>query len=232
MLRCCQAEVMGLLDRLLGRRPTGSELIPPAGSDDSVQGGDDWPAQAGVVHDGSDRGWYIPQDSDQDRFVGSDGIVPLHLIRYRDMSGELVLRLCEDTTGLLVSPSDRRLPRAGIYLSQLRGEAYHQSACRAGDFRPGASVRLVREPDNEFDPNAIGVYDGTGQHLAAYVNKQKARMLTRLIDAGKPVQAVSIRGTGPGRPCDQVAVLAAAPDVLLSLLEPRPADLPTPAHKG
>jgi hypothetical protein len=221
---------MGFLDRLLGRQPTSSE-VPPTGSDDSVQGRDDWPAEAEVVHGGSDDGWYVPKDGDRDRFVGSDSIAPLHLIRYRDISGELVLRLCEDATGLLVSPSDRRLPRAGIYVSQLRGEAYHQSACRAGDFSPGATVRLVREPENEFDPNAIGVYDGTGQHLAAYVNKQKAQMLSRLIDADKPIEAVSIRGTGPGRPCDQVAVLAAAPEVLLRLLEPRPADLPTPAHE-
>jgi hypothetical protein len=212
MLQCCQAEGMGILDRLLGRRPPRPEV--PVHADDSVQDAADGPLQPREENGESDNSWYVPHDGDPDRFVGSNGVVPLHLIRYRDTSGELVLRLCEDTTGLLVGRSDRRLPRAGIYVSQLRGEAYHRAACKAGDFRPGASVRLVREPENEFDPNAVSVYDATGQHLAAYVNKQKARMLSRLIDAGKPVEAVSIRGTGPGRPCDQVAVLAAAPDIL------------------
>ena len=39
------------------------------------------------------------------------------------MSGEWVLRLCEDTTGLPVSPSDRRLARGAICVWQLRREA-------------------------------------------------------------------------------------------------------------
>jgi hypothetical protein len=174
--------------------------------------------------------WYVPHDGNRDRFAGQDGIPPLHLIRYGDTSGEEVLRLCEDSTGLLVSPSDTRLPRAGVYVSQLRGEYYHRAACRAGDFRPGQPVQLVREPANEFDPNAIAVYDSTRRHHAAYVNKQKAKMLSRLIDSGEPIEAVSIRGTRAGAACDQVAILAARPAVLKHLLAPRPGSLPRPAH--
>jgi hypothetical protein len=101
--------------------------------------------------------------------------------------------------------------------------------CTAGDFHPGARVRLVRDPNDEFDPNAVAVYDDTGQHLAGYVNNQKARILSRLIDSGTPIEAVSIRGAGPDRPCDQVAVLAASPHALRRLLEARPAHLPAPA---
>ncbi len=175
--------------------------------------------------------WYAPRDGNRDRFLGPNGIPPLRLIPYRDSSGELVWRLCEDSTGLLVGPSDVRLPRAGIYFSQLKGEWYHQAACRAGDFRPGAVVKLVREPDCEADPNAVAVYDATGRHLAAYVNKQKARMLAKLIDAGEPIEAISVRGTRPGVPCDQIAIIAARPDVIHHLRGPRPKDLPTPAHE-
>lgn len=172
----------------------------------------------------------MPTDRDKCRFVGSDGLPPLRLIRYRDSGGEEVLRLCEDATGLLVSPSDRRLPAVGVYVSQLRGEAYHQAGCRAGNFIPGAPVQLVREPDNPHDSYAVAVYDPTGKHKAAYVNKQKARMLTRLLDGGEPVAAISIRGTAAGRHCGQVAILAARPAVLDQLLSPRPGDLPPPAH--
>ena len=219
---------MGLIDRLLGRRHAKS--AEPTVLSDVVphQGGDAEPDRADVVRDASDVGWYVPQDGDSDRFLGSDGVAALHLIPHRDTGGESMLRLCEDKTGMLVSPDDRRLPRAGVYVSQLRGVAFHQLGCKAGDFHPGARVRLVREPDNEFDPDAVAVYDDTGQHLAAYVNNQRARLLSRLIDSGEPIEAVSIRGTEPGRPCDQVAVLAASPDVLRRLLEPRPADLPPP----
>ncbi|MDP9405386.1 MAG: HIRAN domain-containing protein [Actinomycetota bacterium] len=176
---------------------------------------------------GDDR-WYVESDGDADRFVGTPP--PLHLIDYRDSGGERVLRLCEDSTGLLVGPTDRRLQRAGIFVSQLRGEAYHEQDCRRGDFAPGSPVKLVREPSNPHDPNAVAIYDSSGRHHAAYVNKQKARSLARLLDAGQELAAISIRGTKAGVACSQVAILAADPGVLRHLLSPRPTHLPPPAH--
>jgi hypothetical protein len=219
---------MGFINRLLRRRNAESDMLPFLADVVPHQRGDIWPDEDDTVADGSDLGWYAPQDGDSDQFVGPDGIPALHLIPYQNTGGESVLHLCEDMTGLLVSPRDNRLPRAGVYVSQLRGQAFHRLGCTAGDFRPGAPLRLAREPDNEFDPNAVAVYDDTGRHLAAYVDNQKARILARLIDSGEPIEAVSIRGTGPGQPCDQVAVLAASPGVLRRLLEPRPPNLPTP----
>ena len=188
------------------------------------------PSQAGEG-DGLPDSSYVPQDGNPDRFVGADGLPTLRLIPYRDTGGEHVLRLCEDGTGLLVGPTDRRLPRAGLYVSQLRGEAHHQTECRAGNFHPGEPVRLVREPDNPYDRNAVAVYDATGKYMAAYVNKQKARTLAKLIDSGAEIQAISIRGTRSGVGCDQVAILAASTDVLRHVLSPRPAGAPQPAHE-
>ncbi|MBM0255576.1 HIRAN domain-containing protein [Micromonospora sp. 4G55] len=188
------------------------------------------PSQA-VVHDGLPDSWYVPQGGNPNRFVGGNGLPTLRLISYRDTGGEHVLRLCEDGTGLLVGPTDRRLPRAGIYVSQLRGEAHHEAECRAGNFYPGEPVRLVREPENPYDRNAVAVYDATGKYMAAYVNKQKARTLAKLIDSGAEIEAISIRGTRSGVGCDQVAILAASPDVLRHVLSPRPAGAPRPAHE-
>jgi HIRAN domain len=89
---------------------------------------------------------------------------------------------------------------------------------------------LVREPANAFDKNAIAVYDATGTHLAAYVNKRKARMLAKLIDAGEVIDAIAVRGTARGIDCEQIAILAARPHILERLTEPRPPTLATPAH--
>ncbi|MEU4558543.1 HIRAN domain-containing protein [Actinoplanes sp. NPDC023936] len=206
---------MGLIDRILGR----PNAVP-----------DNEPSQQAAAEPAEPpQSSYVPKD-DPNRFIHPSGRPPLHLVPYRDMMREDVLRLCEDSTGLLVSPSDQRLPKIGIFVSQLRGEAYHQDACRTGDFRPGSTVVLRREPDNEYDKNAVAVYDHTGRHLAAYVNKQKARMLAKLLDSGQPITAISLRGTGPGVPCEQVAVLAGAPDVVAQLLEPRPNHLPPPVQ--
>lgn len=177
--------------------------------------------------------WYAERDGDAARFAASDGgMPPLHLIRYRDSSGETVLRLCEDSTGLLVGPTDRRLAPAGIYVSNLQGESYHKAACMAGDFSPYAPVRLKREPDNPHDPFAVAVTaDDNDAKVAAYVNKQKARTLSKLLDSGAELHAVSLRGTGRHEPCEQIAILAARPDVVAHLVSARPRGLPTPAHE-
>lgn len=100
----------------------------------------------------------------------------------------------------------------------------------AGDFSPGAPVRLLREPDNEYDPNAVAIVAEGGRTTAAYVNKGKARSLAKMLDKGTELRAISLRGTGPGRACDQITVLAAAPEVVAHLLSPRPDHLPRPAH--
>jgi hypothetical protein len=76
----------------------------------------------------------------------------------------------------------------------------------------------------------VAVNDATGTHHAAYVNKQKARILAKLIDAGETLQAISIRGTAPGVDCGQIAILAARPHTLALLTSPRPPFLPPPAH--
>lgn len=219
---------MGLMDRLFCRGAQPDKSSAPTRQPTT-------PAPAVPVQPTEAQGlpdrWYVPQDGNADRFVGADGLPPLRLIQYRDTTGEYVLRLCEDATGLLIGPTDRRLPRAGVYVSQLRGEAHHQAECRAGNFHPGEPVRLVREPDNPYDANAVAVYDATGQYMAAYVNKQEARTLAKLIDSDDEIAAISIRGTRSGVGCDQVAILAARPDVLRHLLSPRPAGAPRPAHE-
>ncbi|GAA4399089.1 hypothetical protein GCM10023153_24740 [Ornithinibacter aureus] len=93
--------------------------------------------------------WYAARDGNAARFVAADGgMPPLHLIRYRDSNGETVLRLCEDSTGLLVGPTDRLSAPAGTYVPNLQAESYYKAACKACDFSPGAPVRLKGEPYN------------------------------------------------------------------------------------
>jgi hypothetical protein len=190
------------------------------------------PAAAGHTPLRPQDRWYVPQDGNRQRFADPDGGMPtLHLIRYRE-SGEQVLRLCEDATGLLVGPTDRRLAPAGIYVTNLRGESYHKTACRRGDFSPGAAVRLKPEPDNKYDPFAVAITaDADGAPVAAYVNKAKARTLAKLLDQGIDLHAVSLRGTSANTTCEQISVLVARPEVVAHLLSSRPRHLPKPAHQ-
>lgn len=216
---------MGLLDWLRGGRPAAAR---PA----TRQEGPVRPRfRVEVVHTTTqhepikpeDR-WYVPAGSERDRFQGDP--VPLHLIEYHGG-----LTLCDDATGRLVGSTDRRLRWAGIYSFNLRGLNHRQAAYRAGDFRPGQRVRLVREPDNAHDPNAVAVTaDQDGALVVGYVSRGHARWFAKIVDAGTHLEAICTRGDGSGESSGGMAILAADPAVLAHLLSPRPADLPTPAH--
>lgn len=171
--------------------------------------------------------WYVRVD-DPDRFkLDAVGLPPFHLVSYDH--GEVALRLCEDATGLLVGPTDRRLFKLGVYSYNAVGEYYHPGACRSGDFTPGARVRLVRQPDNEHDPNAVAIKaDRPRAGVAAYLGKGHAKRLAKVLDAGTDLEAIATRGTGPGVACESIAVLAAEPRVMAHLLSPRPDHLPAP----
>lgn len=164
---------------------------------------------------------YVPKDDPQ-RFAGEPP--PLHLVRSR---GELIL--VEDSTGLLVGPTDRRLAKAGIYIAKLRGESYHKTACKRGDFAPGVTVRLMPEPDNQHDPNAVRVTANEDDaKTAAYVNKGAAKRFGRLASSGEPLRVISLKGTTSGAACEKITILAAHPDLVAHLLARRPKGSPRP----
>ncbi|MER7006008.1 hypothetical protein ABT297_23615 [Dactylosporangium sp. NPDC000555] len=59
---------------------------------------------------------------------------------------------------------------------------------------PGGPELNRTERDND------GLCDETGAHLAAYVNKQKARMLAQLVDGCEELRAISLRAARAGKP--------------------------------
>ena len=102
-----------------------------------------------------------------------------------------------------VNPSSRTAAsRAGLWSFKVRGIAYHKEAAKRGDFTPGAPLRLVREPDNKDDSNAIGVYAAGVRARAAYVPRGYAKRLAKLLDDDAGMVAVSVRGSGGG--CHEV----------------------------
>lgn len=171
--------------------------------------------------------WYVPADEPDRWKLGYGGMPPLHLVPYGD-----VLRLCEDATGLLVGPTDRRLAALGIHSVKVRGVSYYPDAARAGDFTPGHRVALLRQPDHLHDPNAVAICAAGTSSPAGYVNKQKARLLARLLDSRVVLTALSVRGTPAGEECRAIGIVAAEPAVLASLLGPRPPTAPRPAGPG
>jgi hypothetical protein len=123
--------------------------------------------------------------------AGPDGFPNAWLERVRD-------RLLVVTARGWVNPRSRTAWRAGLYQFNLRGAGYYQQAAQAGDFTPGASVTLVRQPDNAHDPNAVAVYADGARTLAGYVPKGTARRIAKMLDEAVDLVAVSTRGGAPG----------------------------------
>ena len=67
------------------------------------------------------------------------------------------------------------------------GSSYRLDALQDDAFAPGKRLALVPEPDNEHDPNAIGVWDGERRVQAGYVPAEIASELD-----GDEWQAVSL----------------------------------------
>ena len=123
---------------------------------------------------------------------GPDGLPDARLERVRD------LLLVVTPHGWINPRSRTAASRAGLWSFALRGGGYHASALKRGDFRPGAEVRLVREPDNPHDPNAIAVYAAGARDPSGYVPRGYAKRLAKLIDGGADLVALSVRGPGRG----------------------------------
>lgn len=140
------------------------------------------------------RADYLTPEAETDALrPGPDGLLNARLERVRD-------RLLVVTPTGWVNPKSRIAHLTGLDSFTVRGTGYHPGAVKAGKFTPGTPVRLIREPDNPHDPNAIAIYAETGRNRAGYVPAARAKRLAKLLDAdaGADLVAVSVRGSGRG----------------------------------
>jgi hypothetical protein len=91
-------------------------------------------------------------------------------------------RLRDAASGELVRGEDPR-----IRVIKVAGVSYRLDALQDEAFAPGRRLALVAEPENEHDPQAIGIWDEKRQVQAGYVAAEIARDL----DPGE-WQAVSL----------------------------------------
>ena len=81
-------------------------------------------------------------------------------------------RLRDAASGELVRGEDPR-----IRVIKVAGVSYRIDALQDDAFAPGRRLALVPEPDNEHDPNAIGVWDDERRVQAGYVPAEIASEL-------------------------------------------------------
>jgi hypothetical protein len=78
--------------------------------------------------------------------------------------GESGYWLRDAATGDAVRWNDERLR-----VVKLAGASYRLDALQDDAFAPGKRLTLVREPENEHDPNAVAVWDGDQRLQAGYI---------------------------------------------------------------
>ncbi|WP_423462176.1 HIRAN domain-containing protein [Promicromonospora sp. MS192] len=152
------------------------------------------------------------EDEERSFVIGPDGMPSGRLKRI----GDRLLIVTDDGAGT-VNPRSARIYSMGIYCFGLRGTAYQGSAIKRGDYRLGKSVRLVREPDNEHDRNAVAVYAAGTATRGGYVNKMNAKRIAVRLDRGEELLAISVRGDGPGKEDLRPVILVASPRVIAHL---------------
>jgi hypothetical protein len=86
--------------------------------------------------------------------------------------GESGYRLRDAATGDAMRWSDPR-----VRVVKLAGASYRLDALQDDAFAPGARLALVREPENEHDPNAVAVYDAARSLQGGYVPADVAPLL-------------------------------------------------------
>lgn len=95
---------------------------------------------------------------------------------------------------------------ASSFHTKLAGASFRQDAIR--HLSPGQKLRLVRQPDNEYDTNAIAIFNGEEQ--LGYLNKELAAKLTPAIDSkavNYDVYATEITGGVEDKPTRGVNLL-------------------------
>jgi HIRAN domain len=64
-----------------------------------------------------------------------------------------------------------------VRVVKLAGASYRSEALQDDAFAPGRRLALVREPENEHDPNAIAVWDAERRVQAGYIPAEVAPAL-------------------------------------------------------
>jgi len=103
-----------------------------------------------------------------------------------DLEGGRGFWLRDAASGDALGWRDERLAAAGARVLPVAGSSHREDALQDEAFAPGRPLLLVPEPENEHDPNAIGVWDEARRLQAGYVPAIDARELEL------PLQALSL----------------------------------------
>lgn len=80
------------------------------------------------------------------------------------------------------------MTRFAIFATYIAGAGYADYAGRLGDLQFKQELRLVREPDNQYDSRAIRIDDAAGVKIG-YVPRDRNMAFGRMLDHGYDLRA-------------------------------------------
>lgn len=103
--------------------------------------------------------------------------------RANDASADFIDELFEHAEESLVREEYAGIGDANSFFTKLSGVTFDNRQDAIGRLRAGEPLRLVREPDNEYDPMACAVHDTQGR-MVGYLNRRLAAVLAPVVDGG------------------------------------------------
>lgn len=145
-------------------------------------------AKAAGVTTKNYRAGYVSAESAKEQLVpGPDGRPPLRLVS-SDNGLDLAL-----PSGELVDYKTLTLRHFGIFAFRVVGMGYYEDEDKPRRFRNGQRLGILREPGNEYDPNAVALTAGRPAAKIGYVNKQRAKWVAELLDSDQELSAIVIQ---------------------------------------
>lgn len=99
--------------------------------------------------------------------------------------GQLIAYVAGGALARVPPATARTVPLLDVAMA---GGGYHGLDRRRATLAAGRRLRLAREPENPFDPNAVAILDVDGLRLG-YVPRRVAGTVAALIDAGEDIRA-------------------------------------------
>ncbi len=114
----------------------------------------------------------------------------------------------EITSAQLGNPGASQLNGSVWANVEVRGLRHYTNWDEVGSLEPGELLELQREPENPHDKNAVQVIGIQSGQMMGYVQKDFARIISPLLDAGIPITATvsSIRSPTPIYPAGLLSI--------------------------
>jgi single-stranded-DNA-specific exonuclease len=109
----------------------------------------------------------------------------------------LVTELFADAERILARGDYEGIADAESFHTKLAGVSFEGRQEVVGRLEPGSALRLVRQPENEYDTNAIAVLDPIGDQVG-FFNRRLAAALAPEIDRGAAYEVAVTDVTGGG----------------------------------